>query len=752
MAKIGQYYLDSLPGPIAETRVQGTADPNAFGAGVGQAMGNVGNAISSAGEAVFKNDLIQQEKRRKMNVLNAETNSETEITNLLYGQEGLLHLQGENALPKVATKDTAAVPGVGQRVTDALAGIRKKYLDGFADDQEKMVFSQMFDDRARIYTRAAMQHEVQQGDIAFQQSREASRTSYANLFATLAEKGDFPGAVTALNTGMGTFNSTGKTLGIPAEALKQDNDAYASSTIAKTIIAQAKAKNIDLANRMFDYFKNDLDVNTKALVEGELKPIIEQDEDLRFIETEIKNDPSLRNPDGSINMDKALAKTTSLRGPGVTKTVNVPGRGQVSFEQLKGLVARNESGGNYDAHNDDSGAHGKYQFMPGTWSGIMSDAPMTPENQELAFEKKYKPIYDEYGAAGVLVAVYAGDSNAERYIKGENLIGDNGQPYSADAPQGEYPSVRQYVINALGNDGLQGGATTQTVAAYDDPVRFAKLENLTRATVSDSVRDVSQRLGLEVDRVKNALANVTTSQEQLETINSSSLPDSMKKDWSDKITAAYQSNLSKSANGALEVLKASGGLTVDAVQAMKNQLGFTEYVSWLAKATSQQKTDAEKANDNADTQWHSWVKSELFPGKANQQNEYIADLKAFLDNEGANGGDRTVKARQYIDNQKKDVGYILGYRARNAEGFNQIDQFFPVDEGQTPISSLILKADPNADADGWVKMLNQFSSMVQEGDPDATYAWNLIVDNGLPFTEETFWGIRNEHARANNRI
>lgn len=50
-------------------------------------------------------------------------------------------------------------------------------------------------------------------------------------------------------------------------------------------------------------------------------------------------------------------------------------------------MAQKESGGDYNAQNPKSSAHGKYQIIDSTWRSVMGYAPRTPENQEIAMER-----------------------------------------------------------------------------------------------------------------------------------------------------------------------------------------------------------------------------------------------------------------------------------------------------------------------------------------------------------------------------
>lgn len=135
------------------------------------------------------------------------------------------------------------------------------------------------------------------------------------------------------------------------------------------------------------------------------------------------------------------------------------GKGNItSKDDFFNAVALQESGGNYNATNERTGAFGKYQIMPENWAswareaGLGEGAEQTPENQEKVAKYKLGQYFDKYGAQGALVAWYAGEQNAKRWVDGKkDAIGDNGEHYSWDAKQGngDEPSIREYVNSAL---------------------------------------------------------------------------------------------------------------------------------------------------------------------------------------------------------------------------------------------------------------------------------------------------------------
>lgn len=119
-------------------------------------------------------------------------------------------------------------------------------------------------------------------------------------------------------------------------------------------------------------------------------------------------------------------------------------------EAFINAIAGQESGGDYEAENGDTGAYGKYQIMPENWAawaeeaGIGADAPRTPENQEIVARFKLGQYYDKYGARGAAIAWYGGEGALNYSDEAlSRRQGDNG----------EYPSINEYADEVLGRMG-----------------------------------------------------------------------------------------------------------------------------------------------------------------------------------------------------------------------------------------------------------------------------------------------------------
>ena len=69
-----------------------------------------------------------------------------------------------------------------------------------------------------------------------------------------------------------------------------------------------------------------------------------------------------------------------------------------------------ESGGNYDAYNSDTGARGKYQFIPSTYAEYADDPDdWSPEQQELAAHRMAAEYIEKYGYRNAAIAWQGGE-------------------------------------------------------------------------------------------------------------------------------------------------------------------------------------------------------------------------------------------------------------------------------------------------------------------------------------------------------
>ena len=150
-------------------------------------------------------------------------------------------------------------------------------------------------------------------------------------------------------------------------------------------------------------------------------------------------------------------------------------------EAFINAIAGQESGGNYNAENGDTGAYGKYQILPSNWpewaeeAGIGADAPRTPENQEIVARFKLGQYYDKYGARGAAIAWYGGEGALNYSDEALNRKqGDNG----------EYPSINEYADEVLG----RMGNVADSVRIDDTEENYFDESNYTDDTILGALR------------------------------------------------------------------------------------------------------------------------------------------------------------------------------------------------------------------------------------------------------------------------
>ena len=76
---------------------------------------------------------------------------------------------------------------------------------------------------------------------------------------------------------------------------------------------------------------------------------------------------------------------------------------KVGLDAFMAAISGQESGGDYDVTNADSGAHGRFQIMPENWpswaaeAGLGADAPKTAANQDKVAAFKMQQYYNQTG-------------------------------------------------------------------------------------------------------------------------------------------------------------------------------------------------------------------------------------------------------------------------------------------------------------------------------------------------------------------
>lgn len=147
------------------------------------------------------------------------------------------------------------------------------------------------------------------------------------------------------------------------------------------------------------------------------------------------------NPEG-MKPDTNVDTSNAITGAAPTANMPVPNDSPVDagsaggIDEFMNAIAKQESGGDYNATNKDSGAHGKYQIMPSNWpswakeAGLPPNAAMTPENQDRVARFKMQQYYNQFGNWGDVAKAWYG---------GPGAVKKNG-----NASQGAYPTINNY--------------------------------------------------------------------------------------------------------------------------------------------------------------------------------------------------------------------------------------------------------------------------------------------------------------------
>ena len=500
--KFTTYQAAVEPNTMHPPAVRVSSDVNAYGSG-GEEYGKLGAAIGQVNKVLAQ----RRDDLDAADVMKARNEIMTSLTQQLYGENGLFVTGvGENA------------KGLMGRTTDAINqtydDVSKNY-----NDRVKYALKGNLNENMANFQRIAASKEMAEGN-------EVRKETFASNLATNAQQAALTWQVNGAPT---MYVKNGDTLlqvrakqeGWSGTQLTEERRKMVTDVAAAAAGAALENEDYDRADEILNQFRSDMDQQTywKLARVGKQK---QQAKEMDTEADEIFNMPGVW--DGkNFNAAKAMEYVNARYGKDAVKSA---GGAIKDKEGFFAAVAGQESGGNYSAQNGRTGAFGKYQIMPENWpswaqeAGLSADAPQTPENQEIVAKYKLGQYYDELGPEGALVAWYAGYQNGERWRDGaQDAIGAGGH-YSWDAKQGngDEPSVREYVQEALG----RAGGAERMVSAYD-PEKRDRLMKLIEAKGGDMQKAYQQQRRQYLDGVMQAAQSAGSYSAALSMLNGQDL-------------------------------------------------------------------------------------------------------------------------------------------------------------------------------------------------------------------------------------
>lgn len=130
----------------------------------------------------------------------------------------------------------------------------------------------------------------------------------------------------------------------------------------------------------------------------------------------------------------------------------------VSLDDFANALRGQESGGNYNALNQRTGASGAFQILPGNWpkwsqeyadaTGLNMSLPNTPENQDKVAKFKMQQYFDKYGNWEDVASMwYSGRPLSQ--VRAEGWADNKQGPYPPGDKRNTEPSVNEYVRSVM---------------------------------------------------------------------------------------------------------------------------------------------------------------------------------------------------------------------------------------------------------------------------------------------------------------
>lgn len=425
--KFSSYQPVVNPNTINPPAVQAPRDLEVYGTG-----GKEWNALSGAIGQATKVLAQKQDDEDAADVMDARNRIMTSLNEQLYGEQGLMTLGvGKNA--------KGLTDRVTQAIQDTSAEIAKDY-----NPRVRYALKSTLNDNMLNYQRIA----------TGQENRERESTEQADYQAALNINTQNAGMTWDVVNALTNYeNDTrriilayGAKRGWTGEQMQSELMGAITKQVASAATAAITAGNYDRAAQILRVNRGKMDQNVYNQLYGSVK----QKQDVAKTYTtadDIVNqcwDPKT----GRFDWNKAneLIKQNSYR--------NVGGQGMTgasSKEAFFAAIEGQESGGDSTAVSP-AGAVGIYQIMPDNWPSWSKEAgyegadPNDEAAQRAVGKYKLGQYYDKYGPAGAMVAWYAGEENAKRYVKGETT---DVWGRSWDAPQSNGPSIQGYVDDVM---------------------------------------------------------------------------------------------------------------------------------------------------------------------------------------------------------------------------------------------------------------------------------------------------------------
>lgn len=425
--KFSSYQPVVNPNTINPPAVQAPKDLEVYGTG-GKEWTALAGAVGQATKVLAQ----KQDDEDAADVMDARNRIMTSLNEQLYGEQGLMTLGvGKNA--------KGLTDRVTQAIQDTSAEIAKDY-----NPRVRYALKSTLNDNMLNYQRIA----------TGQENRERENTEQADYQAALNINTQNAGMTWDVTNALTNYeNDTrriilayGAKRGWTGEQIQSELMGAITKQVASAATAAITAGNYDRAAQILQVNRGKMDQNVYNQLYGSVK----QKQDVAKTYTtadDIVNqcwDPTT----GRFDWNKAdeLIKQNSYRNVGGQGTP-----GTSSKESFFAAIEGQESGGDSTAVSP-AGAVGIYQIMPDNWPSWSKEAgyegadPNDEAAQRAVGKYKLGQYYDKYGPAGAMVAWYAGEENAKRYVKGETTD-IWGRPW--DAPQSNGPSIQGYVDSVM---------------------------------------------------------------------------------------------------------------------------------------------------------------------------------------------------------------------------------------------------------------------------------------------------------------